>query len=131
MNLIENYQTNIRSIYQRITDLYNKGQPFFDDDVKVPQLTVDDPPEKIMNRALYLWTIRCIQDLQTAMNEIVGLYNGAGIIDYDVGDTELVKLWLPDSLLLNDDYFNRLANDWKQCNEVLDKLDKILQTFTN
>lgn len=129
MDLAQTYQTNIRSIYDRVLVMYQRGQPFYETDVTVPKLTPLPPPTEVMNRAFYLWTLQCIHQLQDVMNVLIKLYNDTGIIDYDIGDTPLLDLWLPRRLKIDDVYVSKLANDFKECNEVLDHLDQCLQPF--
>ena len=129
MDLAQTYQTNIRSIYDRVLVMYQRGQPFNERDVTVPKLTPLPPPTEVMNRACYLLTFECIGQLQDVINILIKLYNDTGIIDYDVGDTPLLDLWLPRRLKIDDVYVSKLANDFKECNEVLDHLDQYLQPF--
>lgn len=129
MDLAQTYQTNIHSIYDRILVMYQRGQPFYETDVTVPKLTPLPPPTEVMNRAFYLWTLQCIQQLQDVINALIKVYNDNGIIDYEVGDTPTISLWLPRRLKTDDFYVQQLATDFKQCNDLLDQLDEYLQPF--
>lgn len=131
MNLVEYYNSNITAIYQRVIALYNKGQPAYEASVDVPELSlvpVPKPGDKL-NRAVYLWTIDCIKQLEAVVNALIGVYNDNGVIDYDVGDTPDVELWLPERLVIDDLYIAKLSDDFEACNKALDGLDKNLQPF--
>lgn len=131
MNLVEYYNSNITAIYQRVIALYNKGQPAYEADVATPKLElipVPKPGDKL-NRAVYLWTIDCIKQLEAVVNALIGVYNDNGVIDYDVGDTPDVELWLPERLVIDDLYIAKLSDDFEACNKTLDDLDKNLQPF--
>ena len=131
MNLVEYYNSNITAIYQRVIALYNKGQPAYEADVATPKLElipVPKPGDKL-NRAVYLWTIDCIKQLEAVVNALIDVYNDNGIIDYDMGDTPDVELWLPERLAIDDLYIAKLSDDFEACNKALDGLDKNLQPF--
>lgn len=131
MNLVKYYNDNITAIYQRVIALYNKGQPAYETSVDVPELSlvpVPKPDDKL-NRALYLWTIDCIRQLEAAINDLVAVYNDSGIVDYEVGDTPDIKLWLPERLVIDDIYIAKLSDNFEDCGKLLDQLDKNLQPF--
>lgn len=131
MNLVEYYNSNITAIYQRVIALYNKGQPAYESSVDVPKLSlipVPEPGDKL-NRAVYLWTIDCIRQLEAVINDLVAVYNDSGIIDYEIGDTPDIKLWLPERLAIDDTYIAKLSDDFDDCKKLLDQLDKNLQPF--
>ena len=131
MNLVEYYNSNITAIYQRVIALYNKGQPAYEASVDVPELSlvpVPKPGDKL-NRAVYLWTIDCIRQLEAVINDLVAVYNDSGIIDYEIGDTPDIKLWLPERLAIDDTYIAKLSDDFEECKKLLDQLDKNLQPF--
>lgn len=131
MNLVKYYNDNITAIYQRVIALYNKGQPAYETSVDVPELSlvpVPKPDDKL-NRAVYLWTIDCIRQLEAAINDLVAVYNDSGIVDYEVGDTPDIKLWLPERLVIDDIYIAKLSDNFEDCGKLLDQLDKNLQPF--
>lgn len=131
MNLVEYYNDNITAIYQRVIALYNKGQPAYEADVATPKLElipVPKPGDKL-NRAVYLWTIDCIKQLEAVVNALIDVYNDNGVIDYDVGDTPDVELWLPERLVIDDLYIAKLSDDFDDCKKLLDQLEKNLQPF--
>ena len=134
MNLVEYYNSNITAIYQRVIALYNKGQPAYESSVDVPKLSLIPVPKnekgKVkLNRAVYLWTIDCIRQLEAVINDLVAVYNDSGIIDYNIGDTPDIKLWLPERLAIDDTYIAKLSDDFEECKKLLDQLDKNLQPF--
>ena len=131
MNLVEYYNENITAIYQRVIALYNKGQPAYEADVATPKLElipVPKPGDKL-NRSVYLWTIDCIKQLEAVVNALIDVYNDNGVIDYDVGDTPDVELWLPERLVIDDLSIAKLSDAFEECKKLLDQLDKNLQPF--
>lgn len=131
MNLVEYYNSNITAIYQRVIALYNKGQPAYEADVATPKLElipVPKPGDKL-NRAVYLWTIDCIKQLEAVVNALIDVYNDNGVIDYEVGDTPDIELWLPERLVIDDLYIAKLSDDFDDCKKLLDQLEKNLQPF--
>lgn len=134
MNLVQYYNDNISAIYQRVTSLYNRGQPVYDGTIGVPKMDLIPVPKTgdgktKLNRAVYLWTIDCIRRLEAVINGLVDVFNDAGIIDYETGDTPEISLWLPERLAIDDIYIAKLADNFDKCNKVLDGLDKNLQPF--
>lgn len=135
MNLVKYYNDNISSIYSRIQTLYQQGQQAFDSSIEVPKLKLLSVPksnsgEIKLNRAVYLWTLNCIKQLQEVINDLIVVYNDAGVIDYDAGDTEELTLWIPERLAVDDIYIAKLSDNFEQCNKVLDNLLKYLQSYT-
>ena len=135
MNLVKYYNDNISSIYSRIQTLYQQGQQAFDSSIEVPKLNLLSVPksnsgEIKLNRAVYLWTLDCIKQLQEVINDLIVVYNDAGVIDYDAGDTEELTLWIPERLAVDDIYIAKLSDNFEQCNKVLDNLLKYLQSYT-
>lgn len=131
MNVVKYYNDNIMAIYQRVIALYNKGQPVYETSVDVPELSlipVPEPGDKL-NRAVYLWTIDCIRQLEAVINDLVAVYNDSGIVDYEVGDTPDIKLWLPERLVIDDTYIAKLSDNFDNCKKLLDQLEKNLQPF--
>lgn len=122
--LIGKYQLNLTNIYarvQRLCDVIDKV--FMPDDLDMPSLTVEPISATMLNRAVYLWTNRVMQHLQTVIDWLVGIYNGYNLVDTQTGDdTETLKLWQPESLIINEDYLNNLNNDFEAVNELLDCL---------
>lgn len=127
MNVINLYQTNIAQIYSRVKSLYTRAGPIIDDDLDVPKLAVSPVSFDKLNRQAYLWTVRCIAQLENVMNELITTFNDNEIIDYDVGDTEQLALWEPESLRIDGDYLAKLKNNFDQCNKLLDQLTNYLQ----
>lgn len=135
MNLVKYYNDNISSIYSRIQTLYQQGQQAFDSSIEVPKLKLLSVPksnsgEIKLNRSVYLWTLDYIKQLQEVMNDLIVVYNDAGVIDYDAGDTEELTLWIPERLAVDDIYIAKLSDNFEQCNKVLDNLLKYLQSYT-
>lgn len=131
MNLINYYNSNIQSIYNEIADLYKRGQIAYEGGIDIPKLKMVPVPQpcKKLNRAVYLWTRECIRQLEMVINDLVGVYNNNGIIDYNTGETSTIRLWIPDSLCIDDLYIAKLSDDFEKCKKLLDQLNKNLQPF--
>lgn len=131
MNLINYYNSNIQSIYNVVTDLYKRGQVAYESDVNIPKLKLVPVPQpsKKLNRAVYLWTLECIRQLEAVINDLVAVYNDSGIIDYNIGDTPNINLWLPKRLVIDDLYIAKLSDNFEKCKKLLDQLNKNLQPF--
>ena len=129
MDLIHLYQTNIQQIYGRIKQLYSQSAIVIDQDYDTPSLTLLPFSGDKLNRQAYLWTLQCIDQLETTVNELVTAFNNNEIIDYDVGDTIQLKLWKPESLVIDNTYLTNLKNDFSECNKLIDQLTTYLQPF--
>lgn len=136
MDLIQTYQTSINAIYKRIEDLYSTAKAtqifFYGEDTQKPKLIKFNDPSRKLNRYAYLWTLQAIDQLQLAMDQLVGNFGseGAGLSDMETGDTvEKLKLWRPEPLVIDENYLKNLKNDFKQCNDVLDQLMKYLTPY--
>lgn len=127
--LINTYQTYIQQIYNKIKALQKLGNGImFDDDAGSDMdLTVrklDDPSQEL-NRAAYLWSIQVIINLEDVMRQVIESYG-------DFMDDETAKqftneegefdLWLPRRLIIDDFYLKHLNNNFKVCNQILDKI---------
>lgn len=133
MGLISYYQTNIQQIYNRIKDLYSEASPFFDAEVPPPDLNLTKLNNSTgnLNRTFYDWTIDCIKQLQTVMNTVVSDFNANGIVDEDIGDTPMLKLWLPERLAVDEVYTMKLKNDFDECNRIIDNLHSYTKEYEN
>lgn len=131
MNLVKYYNDNIQSIYNEIDSLYKQGQAAYEDAVDVPNLKLLPVPQTgdKLNRAVYLWTIDCIKQLEAVMNGVIDVYNDNGIIDYDTGEIPEIELWLPHRLVIDDIYIAKLSDDFEKCKKLLNQLNKNLQPF--
>lgn len=133
MGLISYYQTNIQQIYNRIKDLYSEASPFFDTEVSPPDLNLTkfNNSTRNLNRIFYDWTIDCIKQLQSVMNTVVSDFNANGIVDEDIGDTPMLKLWLPERLAVDEVYTMKLKNDFDECNRIIDNLHSYTKEYEN
>lgn len=130
-NLIDYYTDNLTSIYgrvKRLLDIIN--QVFMPEDLSIPDLTVKPPLSKMFNRHTYLWTIDNMRHLQQVIDFLVGTYNQYNVVDVTTSnETDYIKLWMPESLVINDEYQQRLAQDFDTVNKLLDKLMKYAEPY--
>lgn len=129
--LIGLYISNISSIYNRIKQLQSGLNAIFMDDETQLDLTINPPQGDKLNRAVYIWAIKSISNLQQVMDSIVDMCNDYGIVDGETGDnTSHLTLWLPRRLAIDNKYLEKLDNNFKICNKLLDKLSEQLKVFT-
>lgn len=128
--LIGLYISNISSIYNRIKQLQSGLNAIFMDDETQLDLTINPPQGDKLNRAVYIWTIKSISNLQQVMDSIVDMCNDYGIVDGETGDnTSYLTLWLPQRLAIDDKYLEKLNNNFKTCNKLLDRLAGYLKIY--
>ena len=130
-DLVDFYYDNIKSIYQRVNHLLQiVNAVFMPDDDNVPSLVINRPPNDRMNRAVYLWTLDSIDHLQAVVDYLIGTYNDYSLIDYQTGqETAEIKLWRPERLVIDDDYWNKLQNDFDRVNKLLDQLEEYAEPY--
>lgn len=130
--LVGEYAENIRSIYQRITKMYQDVNKVFMSG-EAPRLRLDaiQNPNGERNLAVYLWTVKATQDLETAINNLVTVFNTYNLIDVMTGlPTDEIKLWIPVlDLTLNSDYEKKMKHNFKLANDLLDQLLVYLKPY--
>lgn len=130
--LVGEYAENIRSIYQRITKMYQDVNKVFMSG-EVPRLRLDaiQNPSGERNLAVYLWTVEVTQNLETAINNLVTVFNTYNLIDVMTGlPTDEIKLWIPVlDVTLNSDYEKKMKRNFKLANDLLDQLLVYLKPY--
>lgn len=123
-NLVDYYQDNLTEIYDRVKKLSNIVETvFMPDELDVPNLIVEPINATMLNRSVYLWTNRVIKHLQVVVDWLVGVYNDYNLVDVQAGEnTSTIKLWQPESLVIDDDYINKIKEDFEAVNGLLDRL---------
>lgn len=131
VNLANYYYDNLTSIYQRIKKLEGIiNTVFMPDDLDTPSLEVKPMPTQILNRSAYLWTLECMRQLQDVIDWLVGTFNGYNLVDFTTGEsTAKVNLWKPNSLMINDNYWQQLQNNFDRVNKLLDQLKKYAEPY--
>lgn len=129
--LVSLYINNISAIYQRIKQIQGRLQAIFMDDGTKIDLSITAPQANKLNQRVYLWTLESIEHLQDVVDVIVGLCNDYGIVDVKAGEaTTTLHLWRPERLIIDDVYKQKLENNFRVCNELLDQLFKHMQSFS-
>ena len=130
--LIGLYISNISSIYNRIKQLQRGlNAIFMDDDETQLDLTINPPQGDKLNRAVYVWTIESISNLQQVMDSIVDMCNDYGIVDGETGEVNRkLELWHPRRLAIDDVYLGKLKSNFKTCNDLLDQLEKHMKIYS-
>ena len=132
--LISTYTNYTQQVYDKIAFLVNTvSNTFMDVDeqfnLKIPVL--DNPGNKL-NRSVYLWTIRLTRQLQSNLNLLVDVYNAHELIDEITDqDTDYLVLWLPERLVLDLLYYEKLNSNFKSANALLDRLLSYVKIYLN
>ncbi|MEK1473257.1 hypothetical protein HC011_01570 [Limosilactobacillus fermentum] len=127
--LTSSYRTCVQHVYDKASWLLNAANGIFMD-ADVPKYAVPDLSDELINRNAYIWLKHLMQDVQTAVNSVIACYNYHSLIDQQTGElTSTVLLWIPNSLLLNDELLNNLNNDFKSANETLDLLFDYIEPY--
>lgn len=123
-NLIDYYVSNIQTIYNRVTKLYGKIDTVFMDGMATDGLTIRPPTSKLLNRQTYLWSISVINDLQRVVDDLVGIANTYDLVDFVNGQEEIktLRLWVPNQLMVDQDYVTKLADNFARVNRLLDQI---------
>ena len=135
MELVSYTIQNTQSIYDRIKHLYELEIKFDDvEDMEIPYLKVRPVPKMVLNRAVYRWELRLIDDLEVALNELIGFYNGQGVTDPDnnYAETDEIKLFRPGSNghdLIIDNFVKILDKNYDVANKLLDQLEKNVKEY--
>lgn len=132
--LISTYTTYTQQVYDKISFLVKAVNGIFMDvdeqfNLKIPVL--DNPGNKL-NRSVYLWTIKLTRQLQSNLNLLVDVYNAHELIDEITDqDTDYLVLWLPERLVLDLLYYEKLNSNFKSANALLDRLLSYVKIYLN
>lgn len=130
--LVGYYTINLQNIYSRISELYGDvNSVFMNNEVQEIKFEPIDNPTGERNLAVYLWTVKSLQNLEDALNRLVGMFNGYSLVDVTTGQsTDFIKLWIPIlDLTLDNDYEKKLDDDFKLANELLDQLFEYIKPY--
>lgn len=135
MELISYTINHTQAIYDRIKHLYEVEIKFDDvEDAEIPDLKVRPVPEGVLNRAVYLWEFKLIDDLEVALNELVGFYNDQGVTDPDnnyanTGEIRLVRPGKSGKDLIIDNFEKTLDKNYDVADKLLDQLEKNVNEY--
>ena len=135
MELISYTINHTQAIYDRIKHLYEVEIKFDDvEDVDIPDLKVRPVPEGVLNRAVYLWEFKLINDLEVALNELVGFYNDQGVTDPDnnyanTAEIRLVRPGKSSKDLIIDNFVKTLDKNYDVADKLLDQLEKNVKEY--
>lgn len=133
-NLVTYYVTNIQSIYDRIKKLYTQLDAVFMDDLDQSALQIVPPvnPNGQLNRCVWQWTIKSINDLQRVVDALVDISNSYSLVDNETGnDNESLKLWIPRQLLVDKTYEDNLADNFSRVNKLIDDISSYFSQMKN
>ena len=133
-NLISIYKQKTQQIYDKAKFLIQAVNGVFmdiDDEFNftIPSLV---NPGDLLNRAMYLWTIKVSQDVQRDLNTVVDIFNAHGLVDEITNkDTEYLIIWQPRRLVIDKVYFAKLNSNYKSANALLDRLFNYIKPYLN
>lgn len=131
VNLVDYYYDNLTRIYQRVKKLEGIiNTVFMPDDLDTPSLEVKPVPTQMLNLAAYRWTLECMRQLQDVVDWLVGTFNGYNLVDLTTGEaTPTLNLWQPNSLMIDDNYWQQLQQNFDRVNKLLDQLEEYAEPY--
>lgn len=133
-DLIAIYKQKTQQVYDKAKFLIQAVNGVFmdiDDEFNftIPSLV---NPGDLLNRAMYLWTIKVSQDVQRDLNTVVDIFNAHGLVDEITNkDTEYLIIWQPRRLVIDKVYFTKLNSNYKSANALLDRLFNYIKPYLN
>lgn len=131
--LVDVYLSYTQQLYNRIRQAVKGVDNVFMEnseaklDLTIPPL--NDPG--YLDRAMRSWTIKVTSQIQRNLDVLVDIFNGYALIDYTTGETiKYLELWSPRQLVLDETYYNKLNNNYKSANALLDRLFGYLKPYT-
>lgn len=131
VNLVDYYYDNLTRIYQRVKKLEDIiNTVFMPDDLDTPSLEVKPVTTQMLNLAAYRWTLECMRQLQDVVDWLVGTFNGYNLVDLTTGEaTPTLNLWQPNSLMIDDNYWQQLQQNFDRVNKLLDQLEEYAEPY--
>ena len=133
-DLIAIYKQKTQQVYDKAKFLIQAVNGVFmdiDDEFNftIPSLV---SPGDLLNRAMYLWTVKVSQDVQRDLNAVVDIFNAHGLVDEITNkDTEYLIIWQPRRLVIDKVYFAKLNSNYKSANALLDRLFNYIKPYLN
>lgn len=131
--LVDVYLSYTQQLYNRIRQAVKGVDNVFMEnseaklDLTIPPL--NDPG--YLDRAMRSWTIKVTSQIQRNLDVLVDIFNGYALIDYTTGETiKYLELWSPRQLVLDETYYDKLNNNYKSANALLDRLFGYLKPYT-
>lgn len=131
--LVDVYLSYTQQLYNRIRQAVKGVDSVFMEDSEA-KLDLTIPPLNdpgYLDRAMRSWTIKVTSQIQRNLDVLVDIFNGYALIDYTTGETiKYLELWSPRQLVLDETYYNKLNNNYKSANALLDRLFGYLKPYT-
>lgn len=123
-NLITYCRTQTVAVFERINPIWAELAELLGNDTTTPPFTVPDPPPgDRLNRAAYLWVIDVTLQLQSVLNLLAG--NVGANFSSDNGEAlGAPVLWVPNRLVIDDEYWAKLKRNYQLANQYLDQLEQ-------
>lgn len=123
-NLIVYCRDQTQAVFNRLRPLWEDLALLLGDDTTMPSFTVPTPPPgDRLNRAAYLWVIDVTLQLQSALNLLAG--NVGANFSSDNGEAlGAPVLWVPNRLVIDDEYWAKLKRNYQLANQYLDQLEQ-------
>ena len=130
--LVDVYLSYTKQLYSRIRQAVKGVDNVFMEnseaklDLTIPPL--NDPG--YLDRSMRSWTIKVTSQIQHNLDVLVDIFNGYALIDYTTGETiKYLELWSPRQLVLDETYYDKLNNNYKSANALLDRLFGYLNPY--
>lgn len=123
-NLITYCRDQTATVFARMRPIWADLALLLGDDTATPPFAVPDPPPgDRLNRAAYLWVIDVTLRLQSALNLLAGNV-GANFSSDDGEALGAPVLWVPNRLVIDDEYWAKLNRNYQLANQYLDQLEQ-------
>ena len=131
--LVDIYLSYTQQLYSRIRQAVKGVDSVFMEDseakLDLTILPLNDPGN--LDRSMRSWTIKVTSQIQRNLDVLVDIFNGYALIDYTTGETiKYLELWSPRQLVLDENYYDKLNNNYKSANALLDRLFGYLKPYT-
>lgn len=131
--LVDIYLSYTQQLYSRIRQAVKGVDSVFMEDseakLDLTILPLNDPG--YLDRSMRSWTIKVTSQIQRNLDVLVDIFNGYALIDYTTGETiKYLELWSPRQLVLDENYYDKLNNNYKSANALLDRLFGYLKPYT-
>lgn len=130
VNIVEFYNSNVNRLNDLATQTVKEVNEYMGLEIDIPDFKVKAPPVTRQNRAWWIWTVKQVEKLEEVINLLIDELGTVQLADPDTGELlDRLYLWKPRTLVIDDIYIKKLTNDFKQCTEVFEQIEKSLKPY--
>lgn len=130
VNIVELYNSNIDQLNQLAKQAVADMNQYLGLQLEIPNFKVKAPPVDQQNRALWLWTIKQVEHLESQMNLLIQELGVVQLSDPETGELiDKLSLWKPRKLIIDDKYLKKVTNNFKECTNVFEQIEKSLEPY--